>query len=220
MGPVKALQTVEQTVFVTLGQGRSSSTPDQRYIKENTGQFDYLNIGYFCSLKVRKGNIKISQDSGKHICNTRTLDKSCVSRIYEKFPRIDKESPQSNRDTGLRPQHRSWLEQRWQIVAPKSLAQWVPAPEEAGRVQMEGEPQRGLMGGGDCSSGAPPSHLTRREMSQRALGSSSLGFLCGFRFCHPPGGQAVCGEAGKTIPRTRNMGGAGGGRGRRAFPNL
>lgn len=44
------------------------------------------------------------------------------------------------------------------------------------------------------------SHLTWREVSHRPLGSSSLGFLCGFHFCCPcsSGYRAV-----GTIPRNR-----------------
>lgn len=42
----------------------------------------------------------------------------------------------------------------------------------------------------------PTPPLTWREMSQRARGSSSLGFLCGFHFCCHLRGQAVCGAVG------------------------
>ena len=67
-------------------------------------------------------------------------------------------------------------------------------------MQMERGAEKGTLWAGGCSPGStppPPSRpLTWREMSQRALGSSSLGFLCGFRFCCHLRGQAVCGAAG------------------------
>lgn len=91
------------------------------------------------------------------------------------------------------------MEQKWHIiVAPKSPAQGL-CPREASPVQMERGAEKGTLWAGGCSPGSPPPPprpLTRREMSQRALGSSSLGFLCGFRFCCHLRGQAVCGAAG------------------------
>ena len=75
-------------------------------------------------------------------------------------------------------------------------------PREASLVQMERGAERGTLGTGGCGPGTTTTTpnrrrpLTWREMSQRALGSSSLGFLCGFRFCCHLRGQAVCGAAG------------------------